>query len=199
MDELEARTQQELEAIIAVLTGLTGLPSRWSGRVELVLESEFKGKRRFVCDIQINAELAGQEERWTTLIHEALHSLSVGYIRDDYQEFQGWEEGVVEQLQRLFRPRILAALSIPVNPEIFQRLDAEHAYNKFITALESLRELRQVPAEQAGVFYVDLLATPLRDRQSSINQHGFLLPASQRLQFFAAVSSSSAALRTRRP
>ena len=183
MDELEARTRQELEAIIAVLTELTGLPSRWSRRVELVSNAEFKGKKRFTCDIQINAELAGQEERWTTLIHEALHSLSAGYIRDDYQDFQGWEEGVVEKLQRLFRPRVLALLGITVDLEVLQQLDAEHAYNKFISALENLRTLRQVPAEQAEAFYVDLLATPLRDRQSYISKHGFSLPPVQRVSF----------------
>ena len=198
MDELEARTQRELSDIIAALTELTGLPSRWSGYVELVPNAEFKGKKRFVCDIQIRAELAGQEERWTTLIHEALHSLSTGYLRDDYQDFQGWEEGVVEQLQRIYRPRVLNALGVTVGPEVLQRLDAEHAYNKFISALEKLRELRQVPPEQAETFYVDLLATPLKDRQSHISRYGFSLPPLQRVEFFAAVSSASAALRTRR-
>ena len=51
MDDLEARTQQELTAIILILTELTGLPSRWSGRVELVPDAEFKGRKRQVCDV----------------------------------------------------------------------------------------------------------------------------------------------------
>ena len=79
MDDSEARTRKELAEIIAVLTGLTGLPPRWSGRVELVPEAEFKGRKRPICDIQIDADLVTQDARWATLIHEALHSISVGY------------------------------------------------------------------------------------------------------------------------
>ena len=58
MDDLEARTQQELTGIVSLLTELTGLPSRWSGRVELVPDAEFKGRKRQMCDIQIDAALA---------------------------------------------------------------------------------------------------------------------------------------------
>lgn len=195
---MEARTQQELVDIVAVLTELTGLSSRWSGRVELVPEAEFKGKKRFICDIQIDAALAGQEARWTTLIHEALHSVSAGYIRDDYQDFQGWEEGVVEQLQRLFRPRVLSRLGVTVTPEVFRELEAEHGYNKFVAALETIREALNIPATNVETFYLDLLATPIKDRQSYVNGYGFSLPPSQRSDFFAVVSAASATLRTRR-
>ena len=198
MDDLEARTQKELADIIAVLTELTGLLSRWSGRVELVLGADFKGKKRFICDIQIEAVLASQEARWTTLIHEALHSFSAGYIREDYQDFQGWEEGVVENLQRLFRPRVLSGLHISVDAQAFERLDAEHGYNKFVAALEAIREAQSIPVTQAEGFYLDLLATPIRDRQSHVNRHGFSLPPSQRVGFFSVVSVASATLRTRR-
>ena len=198
MDDLEARTQQELADIMAVLTELTGLPSRWSGRVELVTGVDFKGKKRFICDIQIDTTLAGQQARWTTLIHEALHSFSVGYVRDDYQDFQGWEEGVVEQLQRLFRSRVLSRLRVVVDPQVFQRLDAEHGYNKFIAALETIREAQNIPMTQAEAFYLNLLATPIKDRKSLVNRYGFSLPPSQRTGFFTVVSAASATLRTRR-
>ncbi len=180
------------------MTELTGLPSRWSGRVELVPGSDFKSKKRFICDIEINATLAGQDERWTTLIHEALHSVSAGYIRDDYQDFQGWEEGVVEQLQRLFRPRVLSRLGVTVAPEVLRELDVEHGYNKFVAALETIREALNIPATNAETFYLDLLATPIKDRQSYVNGYGFSLPPSRRTAFFAIVSAASATLRTRR-
>ena len=139
MDEREAQVRAELQGILVILEELTGLPSRWSGRVELVPGADFKGKKRFTCDIQIDAALAEQDVRWSTLIHEALHSLSVGYIRDDYQDFQGWEEGAVEQLQRFYRGRVLARLGATIGPETFRRIDAEHSYNGFIEALETLR------------------------------------------------------------
>ena len=198
MDDLEARTHQELAGIITVLTELTGLPSRWSGRLELVMGVDFKGKKRFICDIQIDAALASQEARWTTLIHEAMHSLSAGYIRDDYQDFQGWEEGVVEQLQRILRSRVLSRLRVTVNSQVFQRLDAEHGYNKFIAALETIREAQNIPMTQAEAFYLDLLATPIKDRRSRVNRYGFSLPPSLRADFFVVVSAASATLRTRR-
>ena len=64
MDELEAQVRAELQGVIAALQELTGLPSRWSGRVELVPGADFKGKKRFTCDIQLDAALAEQDARW---------------------------------------------------------------------------------------------------------------------------------------
>jgi len=200
MDNLEARTRRELADIVAVLTELTGLPSRWSGRVELVPDAEFKGKKRFLCDIQLDAALAEKEARWTTLIHEALHSLSAGYFRDDYQNFQGWEEGVVEHLQRFYRPRVLSRLVVKADPFLFQKLDAEHGYNKFIAALEDIRQAQsdaEASSSEAEAFYLDLLATPLRDRKSRVSRYGFSLPPPERQRFFSIISAASATLRTR--
>jgi len=196
MDDLQARTQQELTDILSILTELTGLPSRWSGRVDLVPDADFKGKKRFICDIQVDAASAGSNQRWTTLIHEALHAISAGYARNDYQNFQGWEEGVVEQLQRLFRPRILSRLGVAIDPQIFEMLDNEHGYNKFITALETIRQAFSITSEPSEDFYLDLLYTPIKDRLHHINAYGFLLPMSERTNFFAIVSAASAVLRT---
>lgn len=196
MDDLQARTQQELTDILSILTERTGLPSRWSGRVDLVPDADFKGKKRFICDIQIDAALAGSIQRWTTLIHEALHAVSAGYARNDYQDFQGWEEGVVEQLQRLFRPRILSQLGINIDPQTFEPLDNEHGYNKFIAALETIRQVLNITLELGEDFYLDLLSTPIKDRVHHINAYGFLLPASERTKFFATISAASAVLRT---
>ena len=196
MEDLQARTQQELAAIILILTEPTGLPSRWSGRVELVPDAGFKGKKRFVCDIQIDFALTGSDQRWTTLIHEALHAVSAGYIRDDYQQFQGWEEGVVEQLHRLFRSRLLLRLGVDVDPQIFETLDSEHGYNKFIAALETTRQALNITPDQTESFYLDLLSVPIKDRLRHINAYGFLLPTPQRTEFFATVSAASAVLRT---
>ena len=200
MDNLEARTRRELADIVSVLTELTGLPSRWSGRVELVPNAEFKGKKRFLCDIQIDAVLAEKEVRWTTLIHEALHSVSAGYLRDDYQNFQGWEEGVVEQVQRFLRPRVLSRMDVVVDPVLFFQLDAEHGYNKFIAALEDIRQAQngaETSSAEVEAFYLDLLATPLKDRKGRVSRYGFSLPPLERQQFFAIVSAASATLRTR--
>ncbi len=55
--DLEAPLRAELETIMPLVSALTGLPTRWSGVVELVDTTEFKGKKRFSCDIQIAADL----------------------------------------------------------------------------------------------------------------------------------------------
>src|SRR5579862_3523590 len=110
MDNLAEQIRAELESILPLVEELTGLVSRWSGVVELVSDAEFRGKKRFSCLIQIDIDVARQQSRWTTLIHEALHCVSAGYIASDYREYPGWEEGVVEQMQRLIRPQILARL-----------------------------------------------------------------------------------------
>ena len=104
MNEAEARVQQELIAIVDVLSELTGLTSRWSGEVELSQDARAFGRKPISCRIVLNERLADQPVRWRTLIHEALHLFSAGYDSQDYQAWRGWEEGVVEQLQRLFRP-----------------------------------------------------------------------------------------------
>jgi hypothetical protein len=178
MSDLEAQTRGELESIVAVLTELTGLTSRWSGQLELVPEAGFKGKKPFRCDILIDEGLARQEIRWTTLIHEALHSFSAGYLRDDYQNFQGWEEGVVEQLQRLLRPSILAAMNVTVSEGTLRQLEEGHAYNGFIDALETLRRILKVSDEE--------------------KQHeNFTLPCSPRRSGTGAAFSSTSARRCR--
>src|SRR5579862_1450306 len=166
MDSLQVEIADELRRIIDIVEDLTLLSSRWSGHVELVRDAPFKGKKPFRCDIQIDAALAATQERWSTLIHEALHTVSAGYVRNDYQDFQGWEEGVVEQLQRFFRAKVLSLLRVIDADEAFETLDVAHAYNGFIAALERLRQAVGVSEEHADVeaFYLRLLATPIKDR-----------------------------------
>lgn len=145
MDEREVRTQKELADIVAVLTEVTGLPSRWSGRVELVPDAEFKGRKRQMCDIQIDADLSDREERWATLIHEALHSISAGYNGMDFRVLRGWEEGVAEQLQRLYRPIVLRRLGVNLEESVFLSNELHHQFDPYIAALESLRHLNEPP------------------------------------------------------
>lgn len=95
---------QELKQIQQVLVGMLGRPSRWSGIVELTEDPYIRGAKPFRCDIIINAELSEKDLRWRTLIHEMLHTFSAGYQPLDYASFRGWEEGIVEQLQRVLRP-----------------------------------------------------------------------------------------------
>ncbi len=94
------------------------------------------------------------------MIHEAFHSVSQGFSpgHSDARSF-GWEEGTVEQLQRLFRSRLLKRLGLSVPEESFRPEDLVHPFNSFIRELESVRAaLRQEPE----AFYLAMLrATPL--------------------------------------
>ena len=197
MDDLEARTQKEIADITAVLTELTGLPSRWSGRVELVLEAEFKGRKRPVCDIQIDADLVTQDARWATLIHEALHSISAGYNSNDFRQYRGWEEGVVEQLQRTLRPAIFDKLGIALASDVFLAEEEAHAFNGYIAALESLRlMLKESTSSNAKQdFYLDLLSLPIAERPDSIVRVSFVLEQPQRGVFISAFSRANSILK----
>ena len=196
MEALHAQIADEVRRIVAVVEVLTQRKSRWSGHIELVESADFKGKKPFRCDILLNAFLATQLERWSTLIHEVLHTVSAGYVRDDYQDFQGWEEGVIEQLQRLFRPSILSRLQINIDESIFLFIEEDHAYNKFIAALE---QLRMTVGKDQEDFYILLLQTPIRDRPALMLNLGSHLQGSARRQFIVNFSAANAALRTRRP
>lgn len=197
MDDLTARTQQELTDIIVALTELTGLPSRWSGRVELVPDAEFKGRKRQVCDIQINAGLAAQDERWPTLIHEALHSISAGYNANDFRNFRGWEEGVVEKLQQIYRPLIFSRLGVEVEESILLTADSEHPFGPYISALEQLRLAGELflTIKSPTVFYSGLLVIPIPERHASVLRPSLRLNPEKRTQFIAIFSEANAILR----
>jgi hypothetical protein len=99
--------------------------------------------------------------RWPTLIHEAFHCFSVERNADASVRYRGYEEGVVEQLQRLFRSELLAYLGVIVAPEALIDRDAHSAYTDYIEALESMRTA--IGTEQKA-FYLELLTTPLEQR-----------------------------------
>ncbi len=195
MDELERQIQAELSAIATVLTELTGLPSRWSGKVGLVPEAEFRGKKLFRCDILIDAALAQRPERWSTLIHEVLHSLSVDYNNEDYQRFRGWEEGVVEQLQRLYRTQILQRLSIDLTDNLFAQEGNSHAYNRFIRALENLRRAVKVSDDEQVRFYRSLLAVPIKQRPAWVRSLGPASTGEEWVEFVKVFSAANSVLK----
>lgn len=152
-------------------------------------------RKPFTCRIVINTGLIGQPVRWRTLIHEALHSFSAGYNSADYQKWRGWEEGVVEQLQRLLRPLVLDRFGVVVDEDVFAQVESEHAFNPFMAALERLRTA--LGAEDPRIFYVGLLGTPIKDRPGFIFGRGNKLPAPQRIQFVKMFSAANAALKER--
>lgn len=49
----------------------------------------------------------------------------------DYQAFLGWEEGVIEQVQRLLRPTVLKKLGLQIDEAVFVPVKAAYAFNKY--------------------------------------------------------------------
>lgn len=182
----------EVNALVAAAIRLTGLTSNWNGEILLVPGADFKGKKRFSCGIEIHVDLAEQEARWSTLLHEVLHSLSVGYVASAYWQSPGWEEGVIEQLQRLYRSAVLDALEISVDADVFLILDAKHRYNGYIAALEALRTF--VAAEPFD-FYLSLLKRPIRDRPGYMLNLSKSLGSVDRREYLRCFAASNTVLK----
>jgi len=187
---------EEISLVVPLVAELTGLPSNWNGTVTLVDGAPFRGQKRFDCGILLDSRLAGEPVRWRTLIHESLHAVSAGYNRADYNRLNGWEEGVVEKMQRLLRPQVLERLAVAAAPEsVFARAEQEHLYNRYITALETLREEL---ALTEPVFYRNLLATPLAARPGYVYGLGSQFAPQGRRAFLEACSKANAVLREER-
>ncbi|MBV9849091.1 MAG: hypothetical protein JO250_05315 [Armatimonadetes bacterium] len=184
--------RDELQQIRQVLEEQIGRPSRWSGILEITSDPAVRGAKPFRCDIVLNESLAGQDVRWRTLIHEMLHTFSAGYNRTDFDQFPGWEEGVVEQCQRLLRPSLLAALGVRVDEAVFQEVEATHLYNKYIDALEQIRAHLSMEAE---AFYLGLLAVPIRLRKGFAYGMGAALSGEERRRYWDTCSQGSAVLK----
>lgn len=180
MDDLETQITDEVAAITGFLEQQLGRRSRWNGEVELSGDPTAFGKALWNGRISINRQTAQTDLRWRTEIHEALHLLSAGLTPTSYIDFEGWEEGVVEQLQRLLRPAVLNALAVVVPNSVFVAVEAHHDYNRFIQALERIRAEVSTPP---FAFYRDLLGTPLAARPSSVIQLGRQLPAREFRRF----------------
>jgi hypothetical protein len=193
---MQAQIAEELRRLLPHLEELTGLQSRWNGIVILVSDADYLGLKPFSCKIRLDAALAQQPTRWSTLIHELLHSCSAGYKRDDFQKLRGWEEGVVEQLQRLLRPELLMRLKVDLAPDVFALMEATHHFNPYIEALEEIRLALKgegVP-DAPREFYTNLLRTPMGERPGYILGLGYQRIALPRAPFVRAFSAANALL-----
>lgn len=193
-DTLTAQIHAELSRILPIISELTGLPSNWNGDVTLEQTEEFYGKKKFSCGVVISTNIASEELRWRTLIHEALHCVSVGYVRSDFEMQRGWEEGVVEQLQRLLRPQLLLRLGVSVNEQVFASWEAKHEFNEYILALERIRQALGLQSE-AREFYQELLSTPIQGRPGLVFARVGRLAGENRREFMHLFSAMNSVLK----
>ena len=190
-EETRQRVAEELQQLIEIVEQITGLQSRWSGSVELVPDAEFRGLKPFRCDILLDAGLAFKEIRWRTWLHEVLHSVSAGYNLIDFNAGQGWEEGVVEALQRHLRVSVLSAIGVDVEEAIFLAAEQEHAFNRYIAALENIRTALD---QDAQTFYIYLLRTPIKDRHGMLLRQALAAQGEQRKALLEIISAARAVL-----
>ena len=173
----DRETQEALETLTQVVGALSELlerPSRWTGTLELTESLFSSGVAHLDGRIEITRAVWRQPQyRWRTVVHEALHLCSPPYTSHEYSLGRGWEEGVVEQMQRLLRQEVFRRMGVAMAEDAFAERDAAHEYNAYIQALESLRQpLRMSPLD----FYVWLLATPLSSRAIAARDAGDALP-----------------------
>ena len=192
MDELEAKITEEIAAITDWLQASLGRPSRWNGEVELSDDADNYGKALWSGHISLGRQIAQNDLRWRTMIHEALHLFSAGLTPMTYLELRGWEEGVVEQLQRLLRRDILYSLQVSVPVDMFLSAEKHHRYNGFVSAFEDMREFLGEPSAE---FYLNLLATPLKERPAEMMAASTRLSAEDSITFRRVFALSFSILR----
>lgn len=131
---------------------IVGTDQRWSGKINIVTIRQawdYYGAKLWTCDIEIR-----EDAQLNTLVHELFHGYSVGLNLSGYRRYRGWEEGVVEKLQRIYGPKSLKAIGE-------QPVVGTYAYNEYIDALERLRKWTDKSEEE---FYLTMIRTELEDR-----------------------------------
>lgn len=173
-DEETQEAHQTLAQVVIALSDILGRPSRWTGTLELTDSLFSSGVAHLDGRIEITRAVWRQPQyRWRTVVHEALHLCSPAYTSHEYSLNRGWEEGVVEQMQRLLRQEVFHRIGIMVAEDAFVERDAAHEYNGYIQALETLRQPLQMPPID---FYAWLSATPLQGRLIAVRDAGDVLP-----------------------
>ena len=181
---MESSLQQEFRSLILELEVALDRPSRWNGKVYLARTISFGGAAHYDGSLSLSESVYTDPDlRWRTMIHEALHTFSPSYSRMEFTAARGWEEGVVEEMQRLIRSQLLSSLHIRVNENVLTRAEENHPYNVYILSLE---DLRGHLGDQPLNFYRSLLATHLPERALMLRRGSILLNEPERQAFLSA-------------
>ena len=166
---------EEVRQIVAAVEEFTGLPSRWNGGVLILAEASgeatiagmlsrvpYLAKKEWSCSITVLESVLTDDRRWRSLLHEALHSVSVGLTNSSYGRLRLWEEAVVESLQRMYRPLLFERLSLDISEDEYAAQETIWPYNSAVEALgRILAERPDVPAQE---FLEQMVRMPLSDR-----------------------------------
>src|SRR5207302_666536 len=88
---------------------------------------------------------------------------------DGFLRARGWEEGMVEQLQRVLRGDVVAGLSVRLDEAALRSIDARSAYNGYVAALERLRTALGAETRQ---WYLEVFARPVERRPRFVREQG---------------------------
>ncbi len=183
-----AQLQQIAQRVGAELARITGTVNRWDGTVNLHGTLRGVGQKEWSCSITVlnDPSLLGDPARlWPVLNHEMLHALSTGLTPTAYSTFPGWEEGLVEKLQRMIGPRAL--MQIGEQPCV-----GNWAYNYHIAELERLRTFL---GRAERPFYLSLIRTPLAEREQLVIDMGSRLRGNKASQWQRLLASALPILR----
>ncbi len=173
-DKETQEAQETLAQVVGALSDILGRPSRWTGTLKLTDSLFSSGVAHLDGRIEITRAVWRQPQyRWRTVVHESLHLCSPPYTSHEYSLSRGWEEGVVEQMQRLLRQEVFRRIGVAMAEDGFAERDAAHEYNDYIQALESLRHPLGLSSFD---FYAWLLAAPLPGRLIAVRDAGDVLP-----------------------
>lgn len=174
---------EEVRQVVAIVEEFIGLPSRWNGGVLILADASgeaktvgmlsrvpFLAKKEWSCGITVMESVLSNDRRWRTLLHEALHSVSVGLTEPDYRKMRLWEEAVVECLQRLYRPLVFERLGLDIPQAHYAAQEAIWHYNPAVEALE--RIIAERPDAPPREFLEQMLRTPLPDRPAFVFEWG---------------------------
>ena len=182
-NEFRQQTLDELVRVNQWTSTYLGIQGLWKGQIVLFPKTiRFFGTKDFDCNIGVNMVLYKDPLRWATLLHEILHSYSEGYNEESYEAFPGWEEGVVEGLQRELRPLMLPQIIMggQQTEDIIRRsqIDATHPYNPYVYSYYGIywllkQQRHDLSGHNSGIFSIvtffkTLLRIPLSDRRQRV-------------------------------
>jgi hypothetical protein len=184
------RVRRDLDNIREFLNRQFDTPSNWSGRVRIRPATEGGGSAKLVtCDIVIAEEsLRHQGRRWSTLLHEQLHSINP--TGPSYRGYRGWIEGVHEQVMRRLRPDLLRELNLEIPETALHNRDVNHIYQPYVRVIESLRTRLGRAAPDEETFYYTLFATPPEQYAEKLLEWAQELPPRRRAAFERALATA---------
>lgn len=176
----EERITEEIRRVVAEVEALTGLRSRWNGSVTvlddrtaaMLSREPFFARKDWSCALTVLDPVASAPSRWRTLIHEALHSVSVGLTAQSYAQVPLWEEAVVENLQRVYRPAFLHSLGVDAPEVVFEAEETNWRFNPALGALLRISAALAETGLSEREFLEWLLRTPLADRKATALRWG---------------------------